>query len=371
MRNYVAAACLLLSTQGAYAFSDLYSFPEPDPEAVAPAPTPARQAPALNPDMGLPGLSSGLPSLSSASDLASGKMEVAPPTMTAQIELPRQAGDKGVCAAAILSAEQKYGIPENLLLAIGLQEAGMKRDGELTIWPWVVNSHGVGHSFDTRAEAVAFVRAEHASGKPSTDVGCMQINLRWHPDAFSNIEQGFDPIKNAEYAAQFLLSLQEEHGDWFKAAGHYHSATPEHQEVYLTGIRKNLEVAHAQRESFVQLATVGSEQFAKNGVATQRRMRDNYSNGTSRLPPGAYRRQLERVAAVEEARGSVRQLAPIEAAEPVEDAGSAGPWWSAEISGSGAGGSSRSIYSDKDIEPVLPDLIVVSAHASGADDMEP
>lgn len=367
MRSLVAAACLLLTSQGAYAFSDLYAFPDPVPE---PAASPEE---VQIPDLGtaLPGLSGGLPSLSNAANLVSGKMTVAPPVATAIINLPRQAGDKGICAAAILAAESKYDIPENLLLAIGLQEAGMKRDGELTIWPWVVNSHGKGHSFDTRAEAVAFVRSEHANGRPSTDVGCMQINMRWHPDAFSGVEQGFDPIKNAEYAARFLSDLKDEHGDWIKAAGYYHSATPEHQQVYLSGIMKNLEVAHAKRDSFVALAAVGHQQFAKNGVATRGRMRDNYKNGASRLPPGAYRRQLERVALVEEARGELRQAVPIHKDSPTEQVVSGGPWWSAEISKDGTGGSSRSIYSDQDIEPVLPELIVVSAHAPGADDLEP
>jgi hypothetical protein len=34
-------------------------------------------------------------------------------------------------------------------------------------------------------------------GVRSIDIGCMQINLVHHPDAFGSLEAGFDPITNA------------------------------------------------------------------------------------------------------------------------------------------------------------------------------
>ena len=54
---------------------------------------------------------------------------------------------------------------------------------------------------------MAAVRAMQANGVRSIDVGCGQINLMYHPDAFPNLELAFDPQANAAYAARFLKAL--------------------------------------------------------------------------------------------------------------------------------------------------------------------
>jgi hypothetical protein len=90
-----------------------------------------------------------------------------------------------------------------------------------------VNAEGQGYFFDTKAQAVAAVRDMQARGIRSIDVGCAQINLMHHPDAFPNLETAFDPQANASYAARFLTELHAPSGDWQKAAALYHSATPE------------------------------------------------------------------------------------------------------------------------------------------------
>jgi hypothetical protein len=41
-----------------------------------------------------------------------------------------------------------------------------------------------------------------------------------------------NPIKNAEYAADFLASLHTELGSWEAAAGAYHSRTPKYADPY-------------------------------------------------------------------------------------------------------------------------------------------
>jgi hypothetical protein len=55
----------------------------------------------------------------------------------------------------------------------------------------------------------------------------MQINLRYHPNAFVTLEQAFEPQANVTYAARFLTQLFGQSGSWTKAAALYHSATPE------------------------------------------------------------------------------------------------------------------------------------------------
>ncbi len=138
------------------------------------------------------------------------------------------------CRAAIATAERERAVPPGLLQAIGRVESG-RRDpvsGQFAPWPWTINAEGRGMFFPTREAAIAEVRQLQARGVRIIDVGCMQVNLHHHPNAFPALEQAFDPLANARYAAQFLGELRSASGDWARAAGHYHSQTPERAEAY-------------------------------------------------------------------------------------------------------------------------------------------
>ncbi len=149
-----------------------------------------------------------------------------------------------LCRAAISAAERAHAIPAGLLLAIGLVESGRTdpATGQRHPWPWAVNAEGRGALLDTREAALAFVRQAEADGTRSIDIGCMQVNRVHHPRAFASLEQGFDPMANADYAARFLRQLKEgpAGGDWMKAAGFYHSQTPERAEPYRAKVRETL-----------------------------------------------------------------------------------------------------------------------------------
>jgi hypothetical protein len=95
-----------------------------------------------------------------------------------------------------------------------------------------MNAEGTGKFFSSKAEAVAEVRQLRAGGMRLIDVGCMQINLHHHPNAFPSIDEAFDPLANARYAARFLTELKAASGDWMVAAGNYHSHTPHRSEAY-------------------------------------------------------------------------------------------------------------------------------------------
>jgi hypothetical protein len=134
-----------------------------------------------------------------------------------------------ICRSAVEAAGRGSGIPPHLLAAISRVESG-RRDpvsGDFHPWPWTVNAEGQGFFYESKAEAVAAVRGMQAQGIRSIDVGCMQINLMHHPDAFPSLEVAFDPLANAAYAARFLKELFAQSGDWTKATGTYHSATPD------------------------------------------------------------------------------------------------------------------------------------------------
>ena len=70
------------------------------------------------------------------------------------------------------------------------------------------------------------MRALQAQGVRSIDVGCMQVNLMHHPNAFASLDEAFDPPSNALYAARFLNTLYGASGSWLQATAAYHSETP-------------------------------------------------------------------------------------------------------------------------------------------------
>lgn len=144
------------------------------------------------------------------------------------------------CAGVLASAARAAGVPPDLMLAVGRTEAGRTVGGRVVVWPWALNVGGKAHYAGSAAEALAVVREGHARGTTSIDVGCGQINLGWHPDAFASLEEALDPATNAAYAARYLRSLYDRHGSWTAAVAHYHSARPEAQRRYVCLVYRRL-----------------------------------------------------------------------------------------------------------------------------------
>ncbi|MDR3538704.1 MAG: transglycosylase SLT domain-containing protein [Acetobacteraceae bacterium] len=138
------------------------------------------------------------------------------------------ASPPSLCETAITTAEYTARLPARLLGAIAVVESGRvdSATGQIRPWPWTINAEGIGQFFATKAQAIAAVMALQARGVRSIDVGCMQVNLMFHPDAFANLDQAFEPTSNARYAARFLNALYADAHDWPRAIGAYHSQTP-------------------------------------------------------------------------------------------------------------------------------------------------
>jgi hypothetical protein len=139
-----------------------------------------------------------------------------------------------MCESAIAGAESDTKLPARVLTAIALRESGRADadTGHVRPWPWTINFEGTGHFYASKEEAIAAVQAIQAAGGQSVDVGCMQVNLMHHPQAFANLDEAFDPGHNAAYAGRFLRSLFAAMGDWGMAIAGYHSRTPGVGDLY-------------------------------------------------------------------------------------------------------------------------------------------
>lgn len=162
---------------------------------------------------------------------------VLPGTAEAFVTDPMIEGAKQ-CTRHLSRYERQYGIPVHLLSAIASTESGRWHDS-LRIalpWPWTINAEGKGYYYDSKDAAVTAARNMRLQGVKSMDVGCMQVNLMHHPNAFANLEQAFEPESNVAYAASFLRSLFDEQGNWKSAAAAYHSKTPMFGSQYVSRV---------------------------------------------------------------------------------------------------------------------------------------
>lgn len=139
-----------------------------------------------------------------------------------------------ICQRATRHAEAASALPKDLLTAISHAESGQwdAQEQAIIAWPWTVTSGGKGRYFPDKASAIAHVRDLQRKGVRNIDVGCLQVNLRYHPDAFSGLEAAFDPNTNARYAAQFLGKLQRSNKSWSQAIKRYHLTNPSRDDPY-------------------------------------------------------------------------------------------------------------------------------------------
>lgn len=142
------------------------------------------------------------------------------------------------CERAARHAAQTEGVPLDILLAITMVET--RHDGGP--WPWTLNHDGRGLWFSSAQEA-GQAAAEILGTGGMADIGCFQINSRWHGASFESVDQMLDPLENALYAARYLLRLQAETGDWASAIAAYHSRDPGRGRAYLDRVTAQLEAS--------------------------------------------------------------------------------------------------------------------------------
>lgn len=169
-----------------------------------------------------------------------------------------------LCAKATNLIERQEGIPRQLLRAISKIESGRFHQKKQVVmaWPWTVMAEGRGRYLPTKSAAIAEVEGLKARGVRNIDVGCMQVNLHYHPDAFADLNQAFDPVANVAYAASFLKALAAQQGSWAKAVAHYHSANPDRYKQYRAKVHKTW---RQEREKYlVALSELQTDQPDEN-----------------------------------------------------------------------------------------------------------
>ena len=142
-----------------------------------------------------------------------------------------------LCENTIESVELQTDIPKGLLLGIGKAEAIRKINNKYIIWPWTINHAGKSLFFDDKEQMKNYVFKNLKRKDFNIDVGCMQINIKWHKNNFKKISDMFEINPNISYAASFLKQLKNRHGSWDKAIKHYHSSDPKKNNPYLIKVK--------------------------------------------------------------------------------------------------------------------------------------
>lgn len=146
---------------------------------------------------------------------------------------PAQAAS-ALCDAAAIAAAQEVGVPRDIMLTLTRVETGRGGRAEAPDpWPWTLNLAGRGAWYPDADAALAAATQAIAGGMRSLDIGCFQLNFRWHGGAFPNLAAMLSPAQNARHAAGFLRDLHDEFGDWTVAAGAFHSRSRNHADRYL------------------------------------------------------------------------------------------------------------------------------------------
>ena len=149
-------------------------------------------------------------------------------TGAALAQPPAISMEQQACLSALDAVQGQVRFPSQLLRTIASVESGRPDPitGRVAPWPWTINVEGTGYFFSSKAEAIEAVARFNAQGIRSIDVGCMQINLLHHPNAFRSMDEAFDPRVNVAYGARFLGALYHQTGGWPLAVAAYHSQTP-------------------------------------------------------------------------------------------------------------------------------------------------
>ena len=123
------------------------------------------------------------------------------------------------CEHEMTVAAEKYGVPLAVLYAVGLTESGDKG----SLQPLAMNVGGKPYYAKDVADGLQEFADATASGIVLIDIGCMQIDHRYHGEYFSSVAAMFDPHENVDYGARLLSQLFTQEKSWTLAVARYHA----------------------------------------------------------------------------------------------------------------------------------------------------
>jgi hypothetical protein len=139
-----------------------------------------------------------------------------------------------VCGALAEQTERAEGIPPGLVHAVALAESGrwLAERGYTQAWPWTITAGADSFYLASKEDALRKVRELRAAGRSNIDVGCMQVNLGYHSDAFGSLDEALEPASNVAYGARYLKRLRLQTRSWARATARYHSNDPDRGGAY-------------------------------------------------------------------------------------------------------------------------------------------
>ena len=165
-----------------------------------------------------------------------------------------------LCEKNFTIEEKVSGIPKHLLHAISLKETGRwdQKAKKSFVWPWTVTSGKWSHYFESKENAIRAVNHLKTRNIENIDVGCMQINLKYHPNAFKTLDDAFNPKLNIKYGAKYLKELYLQKKSWSQAVSFYHSSNLVRGGKYKRKVitlwgRTRIEAANKKREKVKNL----------------------------------------------------------------------------------------------------------------------
>lgn len=145
---------------------------------------------------------------------------------------------ENVCEAEMIRAARENDVPVAVLYAVALTETGQRG----ALHAYAMNIHGRPVFNATLPDALATFGQARRQGESLVDIGCMQINWRYHGKQFASLEEMFDPARNVDYAARFLKSLHEREGSWTATVARYHAGpgNAPAQRTYVCAVIRNM-----------------------------------------------------------------------------------------------------------------------------------
>lgn len=201
-----------------------------------------------------------------------------------------QTSDFGVtsdCPTLIAQTEARRNIPRGLLMAIALTESGTGGSPS----PYAMNIAGRSHFARSGQEMANIISANWSRGVRSIDVGCMQINLKYHGGKFPRLTDLLNSTTNVEYGASYLIRLATASGSWKDAVMSYHNKNnPTRRAWYGCKVWNNYLAINRARDGYLQCpdspngSSTASRQTMAGPPKTSEEVRNAWAKATGAGP---------------------------------------------------------------------------------------